>query len=137
MYWTGFVSLMSMNLPTSGILFRCRFVRSGSMLFECFEEKVMKNEIYSDCTVDKPPSFFVDRSVRIHEFTADIKTHTLMQFMHALSFGPGQKPFILPDVLCPWRCTEFCFQARPHNLGMFVQHHLRKVVLNLPDRKWY
>ena len=41
----------------------------------------------------------------------------------------------MPDVLCPWECTEFLRQAHacPFSFPIFVQHHLRDVTLNLPS----
>ena len=47
------------------------------------------------------------------------------------------KPIIIPDVLCPWGCTEFCFQTEHCHLGILLQHHLRKVELNLPSAQSY
>ena len=41
------------------------------------------------------------------------------------------KSMILPDVLCPWGCSEFCFRTTELNPGLLLQHHLRKVQLNL------
>ncbi len=42
-----------------------------------------------------------------------------------------------PDVLCPWGCTEFFFQAKHFHLGLIIQHHLQRVVLKFPHSKWY
>jgi hypothetical protein len=47
------------------------------------------------------------------------------------------KPSLKPDVLCPWGCTKFCFQANHLNLGLIIQHHLQKTVLKFPLGKWY
>ncbi len=47
------------------------------------------------------------------------------------------KPSLIPDVLCPWGCTEFCFQAKHFHLGLIIQHLLQKVVLKFPRSKWY
>jgi len=44
---------------------------------------------------------------------------------------------MIRDVLCPWGCTEFCFRAHNVDLGLFIQHHLRRVQLNFPNNKWY
>jgi hypothetical protein len=49
----------------------------------------------------------------------------------------SQKTSLIPDVLYPWGCTKFCFEAGHTNLGILIQYHLRKVVLNFPTAQWY
>jgi len=44
---------------------------------------------------------------------------------------------IVPDVLCPWGCSEFSFHGNPFELAVFIQHHLRKVVLNVHSTNIY
>ena len=44
---------------------------------------------------------------------------------------------MLPNVLCPWGCSEFCFRAEKFNLGIIIQRHLTKVQLNFPFSHWY
>ena len=44
---------------------------------------------------------------------------------------------MLPNVLCPWGCSEFCFRAEKFNLGIIIQRHLTKVQLNFPFSSWY
>ncbi len=41
----------------------------------------------------------------------------------------SEKIALIPYVLCPWGCTEFCFEVGHTNLGILIQQHLQKVVL--------
>ena len=44
---------------------------------------------------------------------------------------------MLPDVLCPWSYTEFCLRAADCEFGLLAQQHLRKIMLNFPDKSWH
>jgi len=44
-----------------------------------------------------------------------------------------KKPMMIPDVLCPWGCSEFAFKAKPLQPSTMFQHLLPKVQLNLPN----
>ena len=44
---------------------------------------------------------------------------------------------MLPDTLCPWGCTGFCFRTSHCNPALLIQHHLRKDVLNMPHSSMY
>jgi len=92
--------------------------------------------VYAGCMVESPSSFFVDRTADLREFSADIAEHTLEGLLRAL-LREGRKSMILPDVLCPWGCSDFSFHGHPFNLAVFIQNHLRKVVLNLPSTEMY
>ena len=48
-----------------------------------------------------------------------------------------RESIMLPDVLCPWGCSEFCFRAEKINLDILIQCHLAKVQLNFPFSDWY
>jgi len=41
------------------------------------------------------------------------------------------KSMLLPDVLCPWGCSEFAFQCKSADPSLLIQAQLRKVQLNL------
>lgn len=43
-----------------------------------------------------------------------------------------QQSKILPDVLCPWGCSEFFFRTKDFDPSLLLQYHLRTVQLNLP-----
>ena len=43
---------------------------------------------------------------------------------------------IIPNVQCPWGCSEFCFKAAHCNLALLIQNHLREAHLNFPIKDW-
>ena len=98
-------------------------------------------EEFNECSVDYPPSFFLDRTKSVDEFEKNIKSLTCEGFLRALdpSRLPGVEkedcglPSILPDVLCPWGCSEFCCASSLCDPSPLIQHHLRRVQLNLPS----
>ena len=47
------------------------------------------------------------------------------------------KCIVLPDVLCPWGCSDFCFKASQCKLHVLLQHHLRFVTLNMTNKNDY
>lgn len=89
-----------------------------------------------ECTVSNPPSFFVDRTTELREFKDAIESYKVKSFLEALS-PENKKSIMLPDVSCPWGCTEFCFRCSDIPFYLLAQHHLRKVQLNLPDPSCY
>ena len=89
-----------------------------------------------ECTVNTPPSYFVDRTKELGEFENAIKSYNVKSFLEALS-PDDMKTMILPDVSCPWGCTEFCFRCSNIPFYLLAQHHLRDVQLNMPDSKCY
>ena len=89
---------------------------------------------YDGCTLDHPKPFFVDRTMDVDKFWNNIHSLDLKRMLVELN---SEKTSLIPDVLCPWGCTEFCFEAGHTNLGILIQHHLRKVVLNFPTAQWY
>jgi hypothetical protein len=102
---------------------------------------IRNHEEFNDCSVDCPPSFFLDRTKSVDEFEKNIKSLTCEGFLRALdpSRLPGVEkedcglPSILPDVLCPWGCSEFCCASSLCDPSPLIQHHLRRVQLNLPS----
>ena len=89
---------------------------------------------YDGCTLDQPKPFFVDRTMDVDKFWNNIHSLDMKRMLVELN---SEKTSLIPDVLCPWGCTEFCFEAGHTNLGILIQHHLRKVVLNFPTAQWY
>ena len=74
------------------------------------------SKVYEGCTLDEPTPYFTDRTTEIDLFWSDIKTYELKNWLKALSFDELQvgnplrkEPIMLPNVLCPWGCSEFCF----------------------------
>lgn len=100
-------------------------------------EIISRDGRYPDeCTVNTPPSYFVDRTKELCEFEKAIKSYEVKSFLEALS-PDDKKTMILPDVSCPWGCTEFCFRCSNIPFYLLAQHHLRDVQLNMPDSKCY
>ena len=95
--------------------------------------------VYSECSLDFPVSLFQDRTNDIDDFTKNISEYTYSGFLKALdpSRLPGVEehscglPIVLPNVLCPWGCTEYCFTAKGCDPSALIQHHLRRVQLNM------
>ena len=85
----------------------------------------------------EPASYFVDRTADVRGFRDDIESRELKRLLTCLRAEDGRKPIILPDVLCPWGCTEFCFGARHCQIALLIQNHLRKVVLNMPNSSYH
>ena len=90
--------------------------------------------IYAGFDLQVPEPYFVDRTLDVDINQANIDCYDLKSMIAELNIV---KPSLIPDVLCPWGCTEFCFQAKHFHLGLILQHHLRKVVLKFPRSKWY
>lgn len=87
----------------------------------------------------EPSSYFDDRTVDIEKFHCDIKSYTMKKTLSALDpnrnrrrGSPLVKPMMIPDVLCPWGCSEFAFRSEGIDACLIIQHHLPKVILNMP-----
>ena len=65
---------------------------------------------YDGCSIDEPQPFFKDRTIEIDEFNSDIQSFDLKRLMNALDSGSLLSK-IIPNVQCPWGCSEFCFKA--------------------------
>ena len=110
---------------------------------------------FSACTKADPSSFFVDRGEELRAFHKDIGKRTLAGLLRQLRSKDlcstnentpsattkktsNERSIIMPDVLCPWGCTEFLHQehACPYSFPIFVQQHLRDVTLNLPSAEY-
>ena len=64
----------------------------------------------------EPNSYFVDRTDKMHQFYRNVGLYTIKDTLKALgpnrvlpSLAPAVKPMMIPDVLCPWGCSEFAF----------------------------
>jgi hypothetical protein len=91
---------------------------------------------YDGCSIDEPEPFFKDRTLEIDEFNSDIQSFDLKRLMNALDPGSLLSK-IVPNVQCPWGCSEFCFKAAHCNLALLIQNHLRELHLNFPIKDWY
>ena len=113
-------------------------------LSDCEHNRINHNR-YSRCTISFPEPYFVDRSEDVKTFQEKVESRELKQLLTLLRAktkgpmppGKDEKPIMIPDVLCPWGCTEFCFEGSHCNTGLIIQNHLRKVELNFPSTTWY
>lgn len=55
-----------------------------------------------DITVNHPPPIFIDHTLDLNEFNADISSFLLARLRDTCN-----KPSFFPNVLCPWGCQEF------------------------------
>lgn len=118
-----------------------RFIPQSIRKYWLHEEIFREDGEFFGCSEVHPPSYFRDRTVDLAEFASNIKARTCSGFIKAL--GPTRiadamnegaqkaKPFLLPDVLCPWGCGEYCHASVPFDPSLLIQRHLLKVQLNL------
>ena len=88
---------------------------------------------YADCTIEHPPSFFEDRTLSFQKFEDDFDAGGVPRLMKAMN----NKQVLLPLVLCPFGCTEFCHRSKYLDLDVVIQRYLQKVVLPLKSKTPY
>ena len=93
---------------------------------------------YDLCTLEAPQSVFVDRTRDVYDHWDNVHSRTYKGMLLALDPSrvegcEKKKPSTIPDVLCPWGCSEFCYKAKEINPSLLIQNQLRKVQLNLPS----
>jgi len=101
--------------------------------------------LYRHVSVNFPKSHFLDCTADYQHFWSDIKEYTFKGMLQALDpqrlkkedqrrthedLEPESK--ILPDVLCPWGCSEFLFRTKGFDPSLVLQNHLRFAQLNIP-----
>lgn len=89
----------------------------------------------------EPESYFRDITSSLSTFRDNISECTyesLLTVLEPSRVGKNyetERPFIIPDVLCPWGCSEFCFAAAGMNPAILLQHILARVELKM-DPSW-
>ena len=134
-YWVHAITQTTQRAGLHGQLVDMHGSPADVMRSFC-EHNAINYRKYERLDVDST-CYFVDRTEEVEQFLDDIESRDMKRLLGVLNPAEGQKPIILPDVLCPWGCTEFCFESEHCNYGLLVQHHLRKVQLNFPESKWY
>ena len=86
---------------------------------------------------DEAPPYFVDRTEDLDSFNEHLASYQLGRWLEAYSYDSESKPMSIPDVLCPWGCSEFCSESVTYNLGILIQHCLPQIQLNLPKSDWF
>lgn len=87
---------------------------------------------FAECTTEYPSSIFVDRTVELRQFREDVSSTNMARFKAALN----NEEVMLPRVLCPFGCTEYCHEAKRVHLDLIIQRFLIEVPLKLlSDRR--
>ena len=86
---------------------------------------------YNGCCIERPHSFFQDRTKDVLDFLRDISEYKTDNFAGALDplrlhgaddLNPP-KSLVIPDILCPWGCWEFSHQAKDFDPSLLIQQH--------------
>ena len=87
--------------------------------------------LYQDCTVSDPPSLFRDVTTDLGRLEADMKSGVAKGIVDAL----GNEAVMLPNVLCPFGCSEYCRQCQFMEWDFILQRLLLKTYLPLDPSK--
>jgi hypothetical protein len=85
----------------------------------CYRGNLIKH--FDGCTLDHPKPFFVDRMRDVNKFWNNIHCLDLKRMLVELN---SEKTSLIPDVLCPWGCTKFCFEAVTDGEASGIELHL-------------
>ena len=118
-----------------------RFIPSSMRRFWLRSIKDVKLEgiqVYNEVNIDHPKSHFVDRTQDTIDYKNHIEAYTFEGMLRVmdpcrLNGRENEKSMILPDVLCPWGCSEFVFHCKELDPSILIQYHLRHAQLNLPN----
>ena len=83
---------------------------------------------YSNVTLNFPHPAIVDRSLDQIEMIADISSFNLGRIMDTMN------KHLIPDVLCPWGCSEYIHKVGTVSLDIIIQRFLPKCILHLPNK---
>ena len=81
--------------------------------------------IMIDITVEEPSCFFVDRTAQIKDFDDSINSYSLPRLRDACN------QYLIPNVLCPFGCSEFGFKSGFISIDIVFQRYLPKCNLKL------
>lgn len=87
--------------------------------------------IFSSVTVDEPPAYFTDRTVEFSDYNNKMESEKFGDFTHALR---NQK-INLPNVYCPFQCTEYCEKCDHAHWDVIVQYALKMTPIPLSKTK--
>ena len=88
---------------------------------------------YSECTIDSPPSIFIEKTKQLKEFENDLSAGDVPSLIKTLN----NESIMTPTVLCPFGCTDYCHKSKYIDLDVIIQYYLRKVVLPIKSRSKY
>ena len=89
--------------------------------------------IYSECTISNPPPMIIDRSDGLDEFERYVESGDWIQLKGAIEM----ETIFMPNVLCPFGCTEYCFDAGTVDIDVIIQRHLLRINLQLYSTSKY
>jgi len=105
-----------------------RFIPHSIRRYWLDEDMFGREGDYYGCSELLPPSYFRDRTLDLNEFVSNINSYTCRGFLQALGpsrladpNGEDPKQFLLPDVLCPWGCGEYCHRAIPFDPSLLMK----------------
>ena len=84
-------------------------------------------------TLTSPRPLFDDRTLGLTNFLNDVESCNPGRFVKALK---NEKDF-LPNVLCPFGCSEYCFKGKHLEWDLVIQRLLLKVLLPHIDKNRY
>jgi hypothetical protein len=112
-----------------------RYVPKSIRPYWLHEEVFDEGGHFYGCSESHPSPYFRDRTIDLGEFVDNIKSYSCRGFLNAMDparlGNPDDKQFLIPDVLCPWGCGEYCHCASTVDPSLLIQRHLLKVQLNL------
>ena len=82
---------------------------------------------YRNCTISKPSALFRDLTTSLSDFEEDIDSGEASRLVRALK----NTDVMLPNVLCPFGCTEFCRMGQYVEWPFIIQRLLLSSVLPL------
>jgi hypothetical protein len=89
--------------------------------------------IFGSVTINDPPSYFTDRTVELSDYNDKMASDKFGGFVKALR---NQK-INLPNVYCPFQCTEYCDKCGEAHWDVIIQHALKSTSIPLSDNTRY
>ena len=80
---------------------------------------------YSECSLTSPPSIFRDRTTLLYQFEEDKSSGELSRLISMLN----NEEMLMPNILCPFGCTDYCHRAEYAEWDLIIQQMLKKIVL--------
>ena len=84
---------------------------------------------YQDCTINDPPPYFVDRTVELRDYKLKMDSGRFGDMISGLS----NEQINMPNVLCPFQCTEYCTSCGDAPFDVLFQHAFDEVPIELSD----
>ena len=84
--------------------------------------------IYSNVSLESPSPIFIDKTNSYHEWTSRIESGSLGELKDACN------NLLIPTILCPWGCTEYCHNHGTFHVDILFQHMMRKSLWTLINK---